>query len=481
MKYIRRPASSRLPTIHGPTGQRGSTSWAPQRPVEKGRVTPAKVQGRARSKRRLSSRRATGRPPVIAGAAKIEVDGFYGDTDRTIERLRGLARRLDERSDGESASTVREVIATVRRSACLPGSLEAFSRFLVEETTSAMAADLLAQYRVGAAVTALNDARNSASQADAETAATADATATMKSLQRATPMASMLDDAIKPALRSSSKTLIVFRSDMIAEFAQSEMVPRHPKLGERIEDDMIRMGGDRALSALDGIPTSARNQFKRAILVAPTRPSILALFAEAWLPDMIVILADSDTLAFAAKDAVRLAAELPEGPIAMRLSAFAKAAEKRVSEIGRHAVQLDNLAPPEDVEYSTGNVLDLTGGRSDRRLQITMHNGQRIIARQSTEIVLRNSGAATTAFIQVAASKVRLGDEVCCDRAGIRRAGANDRQRARQSGRGNQRVPRAGAEALRPDRWRHRRGEAAQRRSRDGRTQGVARYRALLG
>ena len=382
-------------------------------PGRKGRTTPA------RSKVLLASETAIieghQRPPAIyVGAAKIEVDGFFGDTDRTIETLRDLACRLDDQSDGESASTVRDVIATVRRAACLPGSLAAFSRFLVEETTAAMAADLLAQYRVGAAVTALRDARNLASQADTETAATADATATMKSLEHATPMASMLDDAIKPALRSSSKTFIVFRSDMIAEFAQAEMTQRHPKLGERIEDDMIRMGGNRALSALEGIPSNARNQFKRAILVAPTRPSVLALFAEPWLPDNLVILADSDTLAFAAKDAVRLADELPEGPIAKRLRDFAKVAEKRVSEIGRHAVQLDNLAPPEDIEYSSGNVLDLSGGRSDKRLlEITMHNGQRIIARQSTEIVLRNAGAATTAFVQVAASRVRVGDEVC--------------------------------------------------------------------
>ncbi|MEC5293242.1 hypothetical protein VSX64_20395 [Aurantimonas sp. C2-6-R+9] len=382
-------------------------------PGRKGRTTPARSKVVLATETEIIESRH--RPPAsYVGAGKIEVDGFFGETDRTIEKLRDLARRLDDQSDGESASAVRDVIATVRRSACLPGSLAAFSRFLVKETTTAMAADLLAQYRIGAAVTALRDARNQASQADAETAATVDAIRTMKSLERATPMTSMLDEAIKPALRSSSRTLMVFRSDMIAEFTLAEMTPRHPKLGDRIENDMIRIGGDRALSALKDIPSSARNQFKRAILVAPTRPSILALFAEPWLPDDLVILADADTLAFAAKDAVRLAEELPDGPIAKRLRDFAKVADKRVSEIGRHAVQLDNLAPPEDVEYSTGNVLDLSGGRSDKRLlEITMNNGQRIIARQSTEIVLRNAGAATTAFIQVAALKVRPGDEVC--------------------------------------------------------------------
>ncbi|WP_373490744.1 hypothetical protein [Parasphingorhabdus sp.] len=382
-------------------------------PGRKGRTQPAKSKVVLASESAIIEDRKHERPTYV-GATKIKVDGFFGDTDRTIEKLRGLANRLNDQSDAEGASTARALIATVRRSACLPGSLTAFSRFLEEETTMAMAADLLAQYRVGGAVASLRDPRNLASQAEAESETTADVTAIMKVLERATPMASLLDDAIKPALRSSSMTLVIFRKDMIAEFAQVEMTPRYPKLAERIESGMIRMGGDRVLSTIADLPSSARNQFKRAILVAPTRPSILALFAESWLPENIVILADADTLAFAAKDALRLAEELPDGPIAKRLREFSRAADKRVSEIGRHAVQLDGLAPPEDVEYSAGNVLDLSGGRSDKGLiEISMNNGQRVIARKSTQIVLRNAGAATTAFIEVPASKVRSGDEVC--------------------------------------------------------------------
>lgn len=42
-----------------------------------------------------------------------------------------------------------------------------------------------------------------------------------------------------------------------------------------------------------------------------------------------------------------------------------------------------------------------------------MHNGQRIIARESTGIVLRNDSAATTSFIERPAVEVQKGDEVC--------------------------------------------------------------------
>lgn len=384
------------------------------RPGRKGRVVPATSH--------VVFARETGivedseqEPPVFQGAARISVDGFYGDVDRMIERLRGLGRRLTELGDGSASATVRDVIATVRRSACLPGSLAAFSRFLENETTTAMAADLLTSYRVAADVATLSDPRSLASQADAEAEVTADATTVMRSFERATPMASLLDDAIQPSLRSSSKSVIIFRTDMIAEFATAELSARHTKLVERLEHDMIRFGGARVVGTLAAAPSSVRNQFKRAILVAPTRSAILAMLAEPWLPEQVAVLADADTLAFAAKDAERLSEELGDGPVAKRLRDFATRARTRVSEIGRHAVHLDSEMPPDDVEFPSGAVVDLSGGgRGERKLlEIRMHNGQQILARQSTGIVLRNAGAATTAFIEKPASSVQVGDEVC--------------------------------------------------------------------
>lgn len=354
-------------------------------------------------------------PPVYQGAERISVDGFYGEVDRTIEKLRGLGHTLTELGDRLSSTTVRDVIATVRRSACLPGSLAAFGRFLEDETTTAMAADLLTSYRVAADVAILNDPRTLSSQADAETKVTADATTLMRSFASATPMASLLDEAILPSLRSSSKAIFIFRSDMIAEFATAELTARYPKFADRLDRDMIRFGGAHVIGTLAAAPSPARNQFKRAIVVAPTRSTILAMLAEPWLPEQILILADADTLAFAAKDADRLAVELSDGPVPKRLREFATQAQSRVSEIGRHAVQLDTEIPPDDVEFPMAAIVDLSGSGTSMRnlLEIRMNNGQRILARQSTGIVLRNASAATTSFIEKPASSVRTGDEIC--------------------------------------------------------------------
>ncbi|WP_206523280.1 hypothetical protein [Mesorhizobium sp. M5C.F.Ca.IN.020.29.1.1] len=202
---------------------------------------------------------------------------------------------------------------------------------------------------------------------------------------------------------------------MVAEFAADRLSAAHPKLTERLDAGIIRVGGARVLSTITAMPSSLRNQFKRAIIVAPTRSAILATLAEPWLPEHVVILADADTLAFAARDADRLAREIDVPALAVRLRAFAARATARVSEIGRHAVQLDSEMPTDDIEFPPGSVVDLSGGsRGERRLvEISMNNGQRIIARASTGIVLRNDSAATTSFIERPASQIRKGEEVC--------------------------------------------------------------------
>lgn len=71
--------------------------------------------------------------------------------------------------------------------------------------------------------------------------------------------------------------------------------------------------------------------------------------------------------------------------------------------------------PTDDVEFPNGSVIDLSGGGKGERnlVEIDLKNGQRIIARRSTEIVLRDDGVATTSFVERAASQVKKGDEVC--------------------------------------------------------------------
>ena len=195
-----------------------------------------------------------------------------------------------------------------------------------------MANDRLSSYRVAADISALTDARCLASQADAGAQVTAETTMVMRLLERATPMSTLIEEAMQPALRASSRSVFVFCSDMVAEFAANRLTTTYPKLTDRLHSGIIRFGGARVLSAITGAPNSLRNQYKRAILVAPTRSAILAMLAEPWLPEQVVILADADTLAFAAKDATRLGGDIDVKELAARLEMFAARATARVAE-----------------------------------------------------------------------------------------------------------------------------------------------------
>ncbi|NSY40128.1 hypothetical protein GKC28_18015 [Leisingera sp. ANG59] len=347
------------------------------------------------------------------GGNRIKVDGFFGDAGHRIEAIRRLANSLSDKGDPQGADTARSVIATVRRTASLPGSLAELSRFLERETSTATANDLLSVYRVTADLATLNDPRSLASQIDTEEGDLASARSLMSTFDVATPMSSLLETALGPALRASSKSIFVFRSDLVAEFAADRLGNAEPKLTPRIESEFIRFGGERVLKTVSDLPAAARNQFKRVVIVAPTRTAILTTLTQLWLPEDVTVLADADTLAFAARDANRLADEINIEQLAARLRAFATQANSRVEEIGRHVVRFE--MPTDDVEFPNGAVVDLSGSaRGERNLiQIALKNGQRIIARNSTPIVLREDGAATTSFVERPASQVRTGDEVC--------------------------------------------------------------------
>ena len=347
------------------------------------------------------------------GGSRIEVDGFFGDAGHRIEAIRRLANSLSDKGDPQGADTARSVIATVRRTASLPGSLTELSRFLERETSTAAANDLLSIYRVTADLATLNDPRSLASQVDKEEGSLISARNLMRTFDAATPMTTLLETAVRPALRASSKSIFVFRSDLVAEFAADRLGAAEPKLSARIESEYVRFGGERILKIVSDLPTVARNQFKRVVIVAPTRTAILMTLTQPWLPEYVTILADADTLASAARDAIRLAEEIDIAPLADRLRIFTTQANSRVEEIGRHVVRFE--MPTDDIEFPSGSVVDLSGSGGGERslIEIDLKNGQRIIARRSTQIVLRDDGAATTSFVERPASQVKVGDEVC--------------------------------------------------------------------
>jgi hypothetical protein len=356
--------------------------------------------------------------PQWTSGTHILVDGFTGQLDGPVSHMRTIAKKLRDRGNPDAADAARNIVAKLRRSVSLPGSLAELSEFLEREAGDAIAADNMAAYRVNSDLAILDDPRRGATQvgSDELSSARTEVNRLVAASEAATPMASLLEEALAPAMRASSRTAFVFRNEMIADFALDRLSQKFDKLESKLESGVIRFTSRQGFSDLAGLASSLRNQFKRAIIVAPTRQSALEILSQPWLPDEVTLLTDSDTLRFSARDAARLASQLDQPELEARLNRFAASANTRVREIGAHVVALDEtIAPADDVEFPFGSIIDLSGShRGDRNLlELEMNSGQRILARPRTGLVLRDGTRSVPRFIEVAATNVSVGDEIC--------------------------------------------------------------------
>jgi hypothetical protein len=387
--------------------------------AKKGRPKPARCRIIFETEDSIVSPASPVPPAAWEGAVRIKAGGFLGTLDTVVDELRSINAKLRNAGDETSAEAVRMVMTKLKRAACLPGSLAEYSEFLETTANDVVAADTMTGYTVSAEMNDLTSRDSAALDISPEIAdAKRRAAAILTAAERTTPMVSLLDEAIGPALRSSSRTVFVFRNESLSDFAVARIMKRDAELGKRLDKNMIRFSTQHGLTDISKLSPSDRRQYKRAVIVAPTRATILQILAMPWLPDDVEFLADADTLRFAARDATRLSNELYRLPIGDRLGRFAKAANDRVTGIGGHIVQLDTPpAPSDDVEFPAGGVVDLrsgAGGRGDRTTyEIILDRDRCILARPGTGIVVRSTHRSIMTFVDTPAKDVKEGDEVC--------------------------------------------------------------------
>lgn len=352
------------------------------------------------------------------GLAKAEAFGFSGEVAAIIESLRGAARRAGELGDNEALDILRRLQGTVRRCASLPGSHRQFSEYLLSHIADGAVADIMTSYRVGALTSELHQSHGAWSQHDrAELERlVAGITRIWEHTSQLTPMAPLLLDVIRRFKGVSSRTTILFRNDMMADFA-SHVACSDAEIGEtitsRIEKDMIMFVDAGGFDDLSSLPATSRNHIKTLVAVAPTRAQILTLVAKPWLPDNFIILADSDTLSAAARDAQRLGRYPELSVISNRFSLFEAAASAAIVRSGYN----DAASNPDqdDVEFPTSSIVNLAGklrsGQSAVRLELS--GGQVVIARPGTKLILQDDSRILPTFIETDAKDVDQGDRVC--------------------------------------------------------------------
>ncbi|MBY5591657.1 hypothetical protein HFO49_30065 [Rhizobium leguminosarum] len=354
-----------------------------------------------------------------SGCETVAIKGFNGPAAKVAEDLRALKHKAQRAHDNQGAAAVQDIIYKLRRNASLPGSLASLSNFVGSDQGQAAAADLMSSYRIASAVQHLGDPSVPTSQIGGSELVTLlrEAEDIMARLTKSTPMSSLLEGIVRSILNLSSKAMLMFRTQPLAEFATADLCRRVPELRARIENGMIVFSGPGGLTEIAALPSADRNKFKKIYVVAPPRDGVLTFFARSWLPSQVFVLADGDTLQFSSRDALRLAGEIEEPEIASRLRKFATASADEVSSLGNYQLKITETPPlPAELQFPSETVIDLAGaaGRSDvELLELTMEGGQKIIARPGTGLVRLDRSQSLEAFKQVDARDVRQGDELC--------------------------------------------------------------------
>jgi hypothetical protein len=359
--------------------------------------------------------------PIYSTVESWETLGFSGASEETFARLRAASRKSLELNDRQCAETLRELAGRLRRCVSLPGSLTQLGQFCAEDSGELRAADLMSAYRVEPLLRDLRSSTDPFAQLQgAELRSLCDEVSRISAnTAQLSPMALLLRDFVKKRLRLSSRTALLFPNDMLADFAVHTL-SRDEEIGdevkERIKKRMLVFTYKSEFSDLEALAIPRRKEFKRLVVVAPSRSSMLSLASREWLPENVIVLADCDTLRSVAQDTSRLAG-LPElGPLSKRMSGLAEQARKKVEEITHTSVQLGGAEEPEeDLEFPLGGVVDLAGNVKPGQsyIEFELDGGQTLLARPGTKLVIQDRNRTIPAFVEMDASQVDVDERLC--------------------------------------------------------------------
>jgi hypothetical protein len=360
--------------------------------------------------------------PVYSTVKSFEVIPFAGEVTATLKRLRAARKAADALGDFGSAAQLQSLVNAVSRCTSLPGSLANLGAYVEREAGAAQAADLLAVYRVGTTVSELQQSLGPWAQVHRTelVAICQDVKRVCSRTEQVTPVAELIKDVVQKFLRVSSKTVILFPKDMLADFAKYACM-QDPETGDMVdrranESGMLLFLDRAGLEDLASLPTPERNYIKTLIVISPTRSALLSLLARPWLPDKIIIVSEVDSILSAARDANRLSRYGELAELKSRFEMFATRASVEVQRVTNAAGNLDpRIEPTEDVEIPLSGVVNLAGHTRPGQsvLKFTFEGGQVVLARPGTKLVIQDSSRTIPVFAEVPARDVEIGDRVC--------------------------------------------------------------------
>lgn len=359
-----------------------------------------------------------GHQPVYSVVRKQELTGYSGEIEGLLKELRKSARKAEEFGDREATDLLRQIAGTIRRCTSLPASREALSAFLHETIGGGLAAaDIEAGYRISSPLRLLREATGPWCQRSRQ-----ERDALLKSVERVwentaeiTPMAPMLRDVVHRFHSKSSATAVFFAKDMLADLAEHALCG-DAEIGDavraRLDKEMLLFLDRNGLDDIAALPGRRRNYIKTLIVVAPSRSQLMKLLAREWLPENLIVLGDSDTLALAADDAKRLGRLAELAPIAARMTGFAAAAANLIHRIKALPELSENL---DEADFPSSSVINLAGNPKSYRaaIRFRLAGEQIILARPSTKLIVQDRNRTLPVFQEAEAKDVEQGDRVC--------------------------------------------------------------------
>jgi hypothetical protein len=361
-------------------------------------------------------------PPLYSGCANIIARGFAGKLDALLNRIGQLKSRAAKIEDAPAEALLTNLAALLRRCANLSSGINDLGSYVVKEAGDDAAIHIMAAYQAPKLLAEIERLEGPLAQSRRGPLndLCRDARELWMSQREETPMAMLLADTLGSYLRNSSRTVVLFRKQMLSDHAADALVG-HPDIGDsvrnRLNNGMLRFVDSIGFREASSLPPRERHQTSTAILVSPTRNQALALMTEPWLPNDIIILSDARTLAAIARDAAQLAAMPAFSVFSGRLRTLQSAARAEAQAVSGIKIDFSpQIAPPVDAEFPTTTVIDLTGtprSQDEILVRIDTEDSQTILARKRTRLVCFDDSSAVPVYRPVTAGEADVGDAIC--------------------------------------------------------------------
>lgn len=363
-------------------------------------------------------------PDPLAEEISPTTASFTAVAGPSAEALAALAEAARGSSDPFLAGTLRREMGSLRKAASLPCGLAPAYDFLCQEIGQDATEIFLEHRSRGTLLAPLEDALASEigglERARMTTARDA-VRAAFDSLDKETPIGSVLADLVTTILRKSSRTLIAFTSDIDLRLGLRRLADDTDAgraMRKRLEKGHIILASAETIETkLAEIETARdRNTWKRLVLIAPNLDWLSKVSARAWLPDELIVLCERTLVERVAAVFQRLSTHPDlsgKEKLGARLAAISEAAKAEVEAraVGSVNLNLEPLTTTEPPEM----IIDLTDNEPDENGEIcefVLSSGRTLLAHSSAVMIRYDRRAPINPFQTTRARSLAPGESV---------------------------------------------------------------------